>query len=382
MGEPHNEEVEYINNVLNSINVLEELTKIKSPETTVNYRSSLARLGGFKSFEESQVYSKKIVNPMTGESVINLGFALLTKRYDMFGPIYQYPKTFFIGPDELYISGAFVQLEENGSHSKKDTRPHIRNVDRIVYARYNGKDLHLVCVDIFNGIKTPNFIYYTFTAWVFNESARSSNIVMKLMTNTQSSDLILILKDVEHILTNFFVDGKYYTQKLIQNANNYLFIVAPDPHYLAIWIASDLSMNRSLPDPTKYPPKDTASINNRVLTSLVIGNIGYTIPSDPKQKNNPVPIGEITVYNLLSVFSNIVLQKDTDASEVVLLTNDINPYHDEDYSSINIDEHSEIPNELQMNENLSKFGSRNELIERIERIERNENTYVLSEDEL
>ena len=276
-----------------------EKTNLTPIKRDFKYRSASGRLFKYETNKPIQTF-KSIIKKSNDANMVETGLAMLMERYDTFGPFHQYPKTFFLGPS--------IDFEKLGSEElRSEERPYIRDIDRIliVLKDSNQKDFSLIVVDFFHDRFIPNEITYEYLFFPYHKvNVEITNQKIKKYIN-------FIFKDTAEYTLNY-IESKYERKE-----TTFIFKSSESNSFLKVLdIADKASLERYI-DPEKFIQEEK-SINgnlslteNLVLASLLIGHNGFVVPSDPTQKDHPVPLGLINLDKLDRIRNVFIVRKST-----------------------------------------------------------------------
>jgi len=320
-----NVDEEQIKSILGKIDSIDEYQKTndKPIKFSLNYNSLLGRVNGYDPnirVEEMQTFEPKIQGPKDIANeileqktiLLEIGLVTLMERYTVFGPFYQYPKTFYIGPSQF--DKGVLKVNESDKN-----RPLIRDIDRVIWVKLSSKASYVGYIDLFHDYYEIGKVKSEWLVYVPEEFTDEVNV--KDVKN-----------DIQAIFDNLFFDGKAYEILQVKNdkknqISSYdvlpksTFLGAGGYHLDFLWIIEQLARNRNtmnLKDMQLIPilefPKDSGIIDfNReyMLASTLIGHMGFVNPLNPEQKLHPVPLGIINPDKLNRVLLNIVLKKES-----------------------------------------------------------------------
>jgi hypothetical protein len=299
------EENQFVNEILDRINLSSELKNLKTTITqSVSYRRALCIIDPVASSSASNELTQKIEFGNTTNfydrtqysNVINFGFAMIAERYDIFGQVSHYPKQLLVGPEAMERSVIF-------SPEQKKFSPNVRDIDRLMWVKITStKDVGLIYMDLLND-------------WVSQPATVNCKIASIYFSTSgdKSLDEKEIALDVSHIFKDLLFDGDQFDVSLA-SIRHHTVKSETASHALLVYYASLLAIERrGFESFARLGSDDVRLFEERMIKSIVIGNLGYNTPSDPEQKNRPVPIGAITTQRLLSVFTNVVVKQPSES---------------------------------------------------------------------
>ncbi len=292
----------------------EEIDQKKPIEHTFTYRSAAGRLQGHDELDAQQTIKLPISPPSKNtdqehirarNKIVEAGLATLIERYETFGPFFQYPRTFVVGPSQFQLdSNRVIVAKKRGP---EENMPALRDVDALIWMRPldgSGRAYLLGHARFFHDDFAPGEVK---ARWVEYRSGPGNLVPEDDAKTTLGS-----------ILGNFFADGNGY--RVIQAPsgdgwNGVQNIVGAntddEAHLTLLWKANEIARERDLNVSTTAPSKDEKT---RALAVALVGNDPRVVPSDETQRDRPVPIGLVDNDRLIEVLENIVLKRTREES--------------------------------------------------------------------
>lgn len=263
--------------ILDDIEIGEyEKTGIQPITHTFEYRSQFGYLEGIKANTDNQ---KLIVvlsagQPQGNFKEIQLLLGAILERHATFGPLYQYPKTFVIGPNAFdsntFKPRAGVNL------------PYTRDIDRIVWIKKALGDTKYAwgVIDLFHNYRSALQVVRTEAKNYVNYSA--GEVTQGLVQS--------ILRGVFRDAENFEFDISHSKARRVVDVD----------HFEILWMLQKLTMERS-PDYSTIL-RDIRSGNSGVMKKLaLLGTIPYVEPVNRNQSEHPVSIGALKFERLAAI---------------------------------------------------------------------------------
>ncbi len=289
------------------------LARTVSIKHVIRYRSVSGRLAGYiDDGRDMQLFQGEIDQrddafvhaDVMGETIM----AITMERYDAFGPFHQYPNTFFVGPSQF--SGVTGALRVTAQRGAVRARPYARDVDQIVWLkRVPGPTERYVLarLRLLRGRLIPGTLLSDLVVW-------------ESIAGPGDGTPIDVKQDAADILDRFFEDGTafeldsvYKTDHPTQSHHTSREVrVSPVSLVLGLaWTAQEIARDRySFPEVGKLP----AGRERNMLSSALIGHMGYVLPSDADQSTKPVSVGKIDTDRLVRVLNALVVTRRTNAT--------------------------------------------------------------------
>ncbi len=280
---------------------------------TFTYRSAAGRLQGHKDDALKQTVELKIKSPSsdtTGSDrsvIVEAGLAALIERYETFGPFYQYPRTFIVGPSQFKGTSNEMNPPANRDQNLKNM-PALRDVDALIWMRpltESGSAYLLGHVRFFHDDFAPGVAK---AQWVVYQSGPGATV--------KEDDAKTTLKSILH---NFFADGDQYsvikapgrgnwnqTHQMQSGGRN------KEAHLTLLWKANEIARERDLIPSNEAPGEKEET---RALAVALVGNDPRVVPSKPDQRDHPVPIGLVNNERLIEVLTVVVLKSPSMSKE-------------------------------------------------------------------
>ncbi len=276
---------------------------------TFTYRSAAGRLQGHEDAASQQTVNLVIQSPSfkkTGSDrnvIVEAGLAALIERYETFGPFYQYPRTFIVGPSQFEDNSNEVSTPKNRVAKNE---PALRDVDALIWMRpltESGDTYLLGHVRFFHDDFAPGVAK---ARWVVYRSGPRASAAPDTAKATLKS-----------ILLNFFADGDKYSVIEAPNGGNWnqmyqIQSVGKDAHLALLWEANEIAREMGVSPSNKDPGKKEET---RALAVALVGNDPRVVPLGENQRDHPVPIGLVNSNRLIKVLKEVVLGRTSPVRE-------------------------------------------------------------------